>query len=270
MGVVGEEDLNNSSGFSFPVPPKWRSSTGTSTSSHSGHISILLGGDNHLFFCTEVERNSQGVALYQSNLTEKFLIYGSVSSNIITWTEPLISTSTNTIYIKSLTVQDLQDQLLLTTSAEDFTNPATRSELVQLTKEKGIQAIMKNTNVDTLNHKVSIQYIYKENLVDLGKNFYGATKNIHALHNKISDKPEIVSEIDKYIQEQVDNGNYVEINIEDARKENQLHFVGYNFVVSATSSSTKVRMTTDSSMQTETGLSLNEVTQPAPGDVPSL
>ena len=72
------------------------------------------------------------------------------------------------------------------------------------------------------------------------------------------------------MQEQIDNGNYVEIAIKDARKDNQLHFVGYNFVVSATSSSTKVRMTTDSSMKTETGLSLNDVTQPAPGDVPSL
>ena len=163
-----EEDLNNGSGFSFPVPPKGRSSTGTTTSSHSGHISILLGGDNHLFFPTEIERDSQGVALYQSNLTKKFLIYGSVPSNIITWTEPLISSSTNTVFIKSMTVQDIQDNLLLTTSAEDFTYPATRSKLVQLTKEKGIQAIMENTNVDTLNHQVSVQYIYKENLVDLG------------------------------------------------------------------------------------------------------
>ena len=62
----------------------------------------------------------------------------------------------------------------------------------------------------------------------------------------------------------------MEVDLEYARKENQLHFVGYNFMVSATSSSTKVRMTTDSSMKTETGLSLNEVTQLAPGDVPSL
>ena len=107
---------------------------------------------------------------------------------------------------------------------------------------------MKNTTMDTLNHQVSVQYIYKENLVDLGENYNGATKRIHALHNKISDKPEIASEIDKYIQEQVDNGNYVKIDIGEARKGNQLHFVGYNFVVFATSSSTKVRMTTDSSM----------------------
>ena len=124
--------------------------------------------------------------------------------------------------------------------------------------------------MDPLNHQVSVQYIYKENLVDLGENYYGATKRICTLHNKLSDKPEISSAIDKYVQEQIDNGTYVEIAIEDARKDNQLHFVGYNFVVSATSSSTKVRMTTDSSMKTETGLSLNDVTQSAPGDVPSL
>ena len=129
---------------------------------------------------------------------------------------------------------------------------------------------MENTFVDTFNHQVSIKYLYKENLVELGENYYGATRRIKALHNKISDKPEILSEIDKYIQEQIDNGNYIKINVKEARKENQLHFMGYNFVVSVTSSSTKVRMTTDSSMCTKTGLSLNKVTQPAPGNVPSL
>ena len=50
-----EEDLNNGYGFSFPTPLKWRMLTGTSTLSHSSQISILLGGDNHLFFPTEIE-----------------------------------------------------------------------------------------------------------------------------------------------------------------------------------------------------------------------
>ena len=77
--------------------------------------------------------------------------------------------------------------------------------------------------------------------------------------------------MDKYIQGQIDNGNYDKIfNLEEARKLHQLHFVAYNFIVSNTSTSTKVRMTTDSSMRTETGLSLNDVTQPAPGVVPNL
>ena len=69
-----EEDLNTGSGFSFPVPPKRRSFAGTLTSSHSGQISILLGGDNHLFFPTEMECDSQGVALYLSNLTQTYLV----------------------------------------------------------------------------------------------------------------------------------------------------------------------------------------------------
>jgi len=77
--------------------------------------------------------------------------------------------------------------------------------------------------------------------------------------------------MDKYIQGQIDVGNYIELHdLEEERKIHQLHFVAYNFVVSSTSSSTKVRMTTDSSMCTESGLSLNDVTQPAPGDVPNL
>ena len=71
--------------------------------------------------------------------------------------------------------------------------------------------------------------------------------------------------MDLYIKEQVDNKNYVPIDLEEAGKENhQLHFVGYNFVVSSTSTSTKVMMTTNSSMRTDKGLSLNKVTKPAP------
>ena len=167
-----EEDLNNGSGFSFPVPPKWRRSlTGMSTSSHSSQISILLGGDNPLFFPTEMERDSQGVALYLSNLTQSYLVYGSVPPNTITWMEPLISTSTDTVFIKALTIQDLQKQLLLTVSSEDFTDPTTHGKLIQLTKEKGIQSILENTSVDALNHQASVKYLYKENLVELGENY---------------------------------------------------------------------------------------------------
>ena len=72
--------------------------------------------------------------------------------------------------------------------------------------------------------------------------------------------------MDQYILGEVENGNYVEINPSEARiNGHQLHFMGYNYVVSSTSTSTKVRITTDSSMHTESGLSLNGVTKPAPG-----
>ena len=63
-------------------------------------------------------------------------------------------------------------------------------------------------------------------------------------------KSEITTEMDLYFKEQVDSRNYVKINLNEARQDNHvLHFVGYNFIVSTTSSSTTVRMTTDSSIK---------------------
>ena len=261
-----KEDLNNGSGFSFPVPSKWRSLVGSLTSQHSGQVSILLGGDNNFYFPKEIEKDSQGLALYQSKLTSNHLIYGPISPHTITWSEPIISSSIKTLFINSVNVQALQDNLVLLYSAEEFTTPSNRSLLAQKIKEKGVKDIMDNTSVDPIMNNTFVKYLCKSNLANLGENYYRATKRIHALHNKISNKPKITTEMDKYI----DNGNYVEINPEDYRKHHQLHFVAYNFVVSSTSTSTKVRMTTDSSMRTESGLSLNDVTQPAPGNVPSL
>ena len=42
---------------------------------------------------------------------------------------------------------------------------------MQLIKEKGIQAIMENTTVDTINRQASVKYLYKKNLTKLGENY---------------------------------------------------------------------------------------------------
>ena len=94
-------------------------------------------------------------------------------------------------------------------------------------------------------------------MANLGENLFGVTKRVTTLHNKIYLKQEIAEEMDLYINEQVNNKNYIPIDITEARQENhQLHFVSCNFVVSSTSTSTKLRMTTNSFMKTEKGLSL--------------
>ena len=198
------------------------------------------------------------------------MVYGAIPSNSITWSQAPLANTINTIIINALTVQDVQDQLLLLTSAEDFTIPSNREQLLKITKEKNIQAIMDNTVVDPVKGKVQVNCLYKPNLLSLGENYFGATKRIRALQVRIDDKPEIVTEMDKYINQQINNGNYIESNTNDHRDQYQLHFVAYNFLVSSTSSSTKVRMTTDSSMCTETGLSLNDISPPAPGNVPNM
>ena len=59
---------------------------GSLTAQHSGQVSILLGGDNNFYFPKEIERDSQGLALYQSKLTSNHLIYGRITENIISST----------------------------------------------------------------------------------------------------------------------------------------------------------------------------------------
>jgi len=78
---------------------------GTSTSQHTGQVEILLGGDNNLFFPSEIEHDSQGMALYRSNLTQEYMVYGSVHSNIVTWVEPLDPSSNRARKFKRSTWQ---------------------------------------------------------------------------------------------------------------------------------------------------------------------
>ena len=93
------------------------------------------------------------------------------------------------MFIHSVNVQALQDNLVLLYSAEEFTTPSNRSLLAQKIKVKGIKDIMDNTFVDLTKNKVCVKYLYKPNLANLGENYLRATKRIHALHNKIHNGP---------------------------------------------------------------------------------
>ena len=166
------------------------------------------------------------MALYQSNLTKNYMMYGSVPANAISWDKPLVSSTTNTMFVKFLAIQDLQEHFLFTMSAEDFTNPSSRDKLLKITKEKGIQDIMANTTVNTSTNRTSISYLYKENLPELGENYHGAIKRTTALHNKISKQPEIAAEMNGYIQGQIDNGNYEEIHDLEGEEDSSAPFCG--------------------------------------------
>ena len=123
-------------------------------------------------------------------------------------------------------MQNIQEQLLLTISVENFSDPTNRDKLNLLTKERGIQDIMKNTQVDKDNNKVQVNYLYKETLENLGENFFGATRITQTLHSKVYAQPMIAAGIDNCMWEQVNKGNYIEVDIHAARQEgHQLHFV---------------------------------------------
>ena len=108
--------------------------------------------------------------------------------------------SQNVINIMSFSVVDFQEQILMTISAEKYSDPTNREKVIQATKEKGIQEILANTPVDKVNNEVSVKYFYEEEkLAHLGENLYSATKRVSTLHAKIHSKPEIATGMDQYI-----------------------------------------------------------------------
>ena len=70
---------------------------------------------------------------------------------------------------------------------------------------------MKYTLVDKDNNKVLVNYLYKENLENLGENYFGATRRTQALYTKVYPEPMVAFEMDKYIDEQVKNSNHIKI-----------------------------------------------------------
>ena len=137
--------------------------------SHSGQISILLVGDNNKLFPSEEEQDYDRIALFRSKISQNFLIYGPVNPSTITWTDPINTNTFNNICVNALSIHDLQEQFLLTVSAEKFSDSSSHDKLAQLTKEKGISDIMNNTFVDKLNHKLSVQCLYTKDWRDWAK-----------------------------------------------------------------------------------------------------
>ena len=116
--------------------------------------------------------------LWRSILTHQPIIYGDINPELITWTDPEHKFNINTVCVQSVSMQSIQEQLLLTVSADNFSDPTNRDKLNLLSKEKGIKEIMENTVVDKDNNKVLVNYLYTEKLANLGENFFGATQRI--------------------------------------------------------------------------------------------
>ena len=117
----------------------------------------MLGGDNYDYHPTKIDRENLGATLLQSQLSNQYIIYGSVDPEIITWSQ---STShVNSVCVKAVTMLALQEQILLTTSAEKFSDPSTREILAKMTKDEGTKKILANTTVDEVNNKVHVKFL---------------------------------------------------------------------------------------------------------------
>ena len=109
---------------------------------------------------------------------------------IIPWSQS--TSNVNSVCVNSVTILDIQKQLLLTTSAEKFSDPSTREKFAQMAKDEGTKKILVTTMVDKVNSKVHVKYLYnKKKLPKLGENYLKNTKITSVLHKKIVFKPEL-------------------------------------------------------------------------------
>ena len=63
------------------------------------------------------------------------------------------------INVMSVSMVDIQEQLLMTISAEKYSDPTNREKVIQATKEKVTKESLANTTVDKINNKVSVKYL---------------------------------------------------------------------------------------------------------------
>ena len=151
-----DTNLNCGGAYSFPTPSKWRQQIGNAVTSHTGKVSILLGGDHHNYHPSVVKKDKWGMSLLKSELSDRYLLYGRANPSAITWSQPQ-----SAINVMSVSMVDFQEQLLMTISAEKYSDPTNREKVIQATKEKGIKEILANTTVDKINNKVSVKYLYE-------------------------------------------------------------------------------------------------------------
>ena len=76
----------------------------------------------------------------------------------------------------------------------------------------------------------------------------------------------MIEPINAYVESQLEQGKWEEVTQEEMDNEFRKHFVVYTWVESPTSTSTKVRVVTDTSARTETGVCLNDVIRDPQGN----
>ena len=115
--------------YSFPTPHKWRKYTKCNNTSNSERVLILLGGDNFSCFPLNIEEDKRGVTLLKSRLSDGHIIYGPVNPSSIPWLQS--KNNINMVNVMSVSVVDIQEQLLLTISADKYLDPSNKLKLSQ-------------------------------------------------------------------------------------------------------------------------------------------
>jgi len=95
LSLISRSTLSTIPQYMYSLGPSYKMKvltySGKARVIHTTEVKLMLFGKTLklTMIDSEIERDSQGMALYRSNLTQGYMVYGSVPSNIVTWVEPL-------------------------------------------------------------------------------------------------------------------------------------------------------------------------------------
>ena len=201
--------------------------------------------------------------LFRSNFTDKMMVFGRQGGGDFP----------NTALVRKFScTTEIEASLLNLIREDEYVHPESRDRLNLLRKQEAQAEIIDNIRIDEDCRTMHISYIYdEEKLRNLGTNERGALGRAVKSSDKMNKNPLVAISGDEYRSDQHKLGKWKLVEPGELETNGlQKHYTAYNFVVNTNSETTKIRIVTDSSCKTETGLSLNDVVKAPPGNIPSM
>ena len=214
---------------------------------------ILLGTNSSCCFPDSVKRNNSdgnNYQILQSVLTGKFLIQGIVASQ----TEG-DGPTLKRISARNLT--NLENTFFHQLEAEDI-SPETARPAAQLTAKLAEKLAKCGVNFSEEKNQWIAQYWYNgDTLGKLKPNRARVEKRMRSALKNVQKTPNLAETIQEICSKNIETGVWARVADSQFTDEMQQHYLPVNHVFNESSTSTPVRIVTDSSFTDENGLSLN-------------
>lgn len=239
----------------LPIWPKSEPEFSNTTEPHKKTVrpDLLLGTNASACFPDSVRKNNSNGNNYQilrSALTGKFLLQGIVAS----------SKSENCHKLNKVSTRNLsraEETFFRQLEAEDI-NPSTARPAAQLTAKMAEELAKCGVNFSEERQQWISRYWYNEELLDkLEPNRERVEKRMRSMLKsvrKIEGLPQTLQEI---CEKNIETGVWSKLSNSQVTEDMKKHYLPINHVFNESSTSTPVRIITDSSFTGRNGLSLN-------------
>lgn len=267
--AMGVQNLTETKHYSLEIPQDWKKKYGLNNaqSQPDTSVHILLGMDLNQFMPDEVDRK-QGLSLYKSRITGKYLFGGS-SAKLKCEPSNLHAARTRidtllddiaTKFVQATTVENIDNTALTKKRADDF-----------LIKKKIDEDQKLMENIVYEDGVYTIKLIHNDKLPLLEENKEKVYSFQKRLGVKLLTNEKLQDLVNQQIRQNIEQGIWVKANptlLEDPAVKKS--FLPWNYVYNENSTSTPLRIIINSSLKGKNGVSLNETYVSGTNDIGDL